>query len=87
MPDWVVGQEGGIHRSGRAIAQSNQDAANGNSCEAQADSYSLQWAKSAPPASADEIHCYDPKDGEQTESDDHNSKLAFGDHSAGIIAQ
>ena len=87
MLGWVVRREDEIHRSGRAIAQSNQDAANRNSGEAETDSHSLQRAKPAPPASANEIHCNDTKDSEQTESDDHDPQLAFGDHSADIIAQ
>jgi len=72
---------------GRAVAQANQDETYGNSRDAETDSYSLQWAETAPLAGADEVYCCDAKDGEQTERDDNDAELTLGDHDAHIIAQ
>jgi len=69
------------------VAQVNQNAAYGGGCEAEADPYSLQWAESAPLASADEVHCRDAKDDEHTECNNDDTKLSLGDHGAHIIAQ
>jgi hypothetical protein len=80
LPGSTVGEENEILCSGRAVAQANQNAAHGNGCEAETDSCSLQWAESAPPASADEVHRRDAKDEEQAKCNDNDTELALGDH-------
>lgn len=87
MLDWATGREEYVHCSSRAIAQSNQDGADGDGCEAEPDSHSLQWPKPTPPTSANEIHSHDPQDSQQAKRDDQDAQLTFGYHGAHIIAQ
>jgi len=75
-----------IQCSGWAVAQLNQNTANSDGHEAETNPDLLQWAKSAPPASAGKIHHHISKDGEQTDNDDRDTELALGDHGAPIIA-
>ena len=83
----VVDDQGDeIQCSSRAVAQLNQDTANSDGCEAETNPDPLQWAKSAPPASAGKIHRHTSKDGEQTNGDDYDAELTLGDHGAHIIA-
>ena len=63
LVSWLVGWLVGW--LGRAVAQTNQDEAHGNGNDAETDSYSLQWAETAPLASADEIHRDSAEDGKQ----------------------
>ena len=78
---------GDSYRSGRAVAQTNQDTTHSRADDSQADPELLQWTEFAPLASTDEVYCCDAKDEERAENDDGNAELALGDHGAHIIAQ